>query len=222
MENKSVYAYETIKEMILNGTLPPLSDVSEKKLQEQLQCSRTPVHEAIKQLETENLVITYPRKGTFITDVTIEMVRDLYETRLLVEPTITRQAVTTASREWLEDLRTRLQVEHPMQTHEDILAVMALDTELHTGIASLCDNLYLRNTLRIVYEHDRRIRLKTERNTSQVRFSQHEHIRMLDAMLAGDADLTETLSREHVEHSRDLTFESLGFRNNTFYNKLKQ
>ncbi|MCQ2500300.1 MAG: GntR family transcriptional regulator [Lachnospiraceae bacterium] len=219
MENKSAYAYETIKEMILNGTLPPLSDVSEKKLQEQLQCSRTPVHEAIKQLESENLVITYPRKGTFITDVTIEMVRDLYETRLLLEPSITRQAVSSASKEWLLDLRSRLQVEHAMETHEDILAVMALDTELHTGIAALCDNLYLRNTLRVVYEHDRRIRLKTERNVDQVRFSQKEHVRILDAMIDGDADKTEALSREHVEHSRDLTFESLGFRNNNFYTK---
>lgn len=217
MENKSLYAYESIKEMILNGTLPPLSDVSEKKLQEQLQCSRTPVHEAIKQLETENLVITFPRKGTFITDVTIEMVRDLYETRLLVEPFITRQAVTIASREWLEDLRSRLMEENPMETREDILAVMRLDTELHSGIAALCENLYLRNTLRIVYEHDRRIRLKTERNVAQIRFSQKEHIHLLDTMLSGDADETERLSREHVEHSRDLTFDSLGFRNSNFH-----
>ncbi len=219
MENKSHNAYECIKEMILDGTLPPLSDVSEKALQEQLQCSRTPIHEAIKQLERERLVITYPRKGTFITDVTIETVRDLYEIRLLVEPAITRQAIATASKEWMEDLRSRLMEDHPMKTHEDILAVMALDTELHTGIAALCTNMYLRDSLRIVYEHDRRIRLKTERNPAQVRFSQKEHIHLLDAMLSGDAFLTEKLSREHVEHSRDLTFESLGFLNNSFYPK---
>ena len=208
---KSQFAYEHIKEKILTGQLPPKADISEKQIQDELGISRTPVHEALKRLEDDGFVETYPRKGTFVTDVTLETVRDLYETRLLIEPAITRSAVDLASREGMEDLRRRLLDERPFQAREDIYAVMALDTELHTTVASYCSNGFLRNSLHLVYEHDRRIRLKTERNPAQVRFSQREHVRILEAMLAGDAEKTEHLAREHVIHSRNLTYESLGF-----------
>nr|WP_325200828.1 GntR family transcriptional regulator [uncultured Oscillibacter sp.] len=208
---KSQFAYEYIKERILTGQLSPKADISEKQIQEELGISRTPVHEALKRLEDDGFVETYSRKGTFVTDVTMETVRDLYETRLLIEPTITRNAVNLVPREWMEDLRRRLIEERPFLTREDIHDVMALDTELHTTVASYCSNSFLRNSLHLIYEHDRRIRLKTERNPAQVRFSQREHVVILDAMLAGDEERTEQLAREHVVHSRDLTYESLGF-----------
>lgn len=208
---KSKSAYEYIKEMILTGELPPKADISEKQLQAELGISRTPIHEALKRLQDEKFIETYPRKGTFVTDVTMEMVRDLYETRLLIEPSITRTAVDTISRDWMEDLRRRLLEEHTLQDKTDIHAVMALDTELHTVVAAHCSNNFLRDSLVLVYEHDRRIRLKTDRNPAQVRFSQREHVIILETMLAGDKDQTESLAREHVIHSRDLTYESLGF-----------
>ena len=78
-------------------------------------------------------------------------------------------------------------------------------------IASYCSNSFLRESLHLVYEHDRRIRLKTDRNPEQVHFSQKEHVIILEAMLAGDKEKTEQLAKEHVIHSRDLTYESLGF-----------
>lgn len=211
MVAKSLSAYNYIKERILVGDFPPKADISEKRLQEELGISRTPIHEALKRLEDERFVETYSRKGTFVTDVTMEVVRDLYETRLLIEPSITRDAVGLLPREWMEDLRRRLMEERPFQERKDIHAVMALDTELHTTVASYCTNAFLRDSLRLVYEHDRRIRLKTERNPAQVRFSQREHVTMLEAMLAGDKEKTEQLARSHVIHSRDLTYESLGF-----------
>ena len=208
---KSQSAYEYIKEMILTGELAPRTDISEKQLQQELGISRTPVHEALKRLQDDGFVETYARKGTFVADVTMETVRDLYETRLLVEPFMTKNAVDTVPRDWMEDLRRRLLEAQPLRNSADIHAVMKMDTELHTMIASYCSNRFLRESLHLVYEHDRRIRLKTEKNHDQVCFSQKEHISILDAMLAGDKEKAEWLSKEHVIHSRDLTYESLGF-----------
>ena len=209
--DKSGSAYEHIKEMILDGTLMPGTDISDKKLQEALGVSRTPIREALRRLQDEKFVLSYPRKGTFVTDVTMETVRDLYETRLLVEPYMSRNAVDIVSRDWLEGLKHRLCEEHSMRDHTDILAVMSLDTELHTVIAERCPNSFLRDSLRLVYEHDRRIRLKTEQNPGQVSISRGEHIAIVDALLAGDRDEVERLSRAHVIHSRDMTYISLGF-----------
>ena len=208
---KSQSAYDYIKEMILSGELAPRIDISEKQLQLELGISRTPVHEALKRLQDEGFVETYARKGTFVSDVTMETVQDIYETRLLIEPSITKNAVSLVSRAWVEDLRRRLTEAQPMRNREDLIAVMKMDTELHTTIASYCSNRFLRESLHLVYEHDRRVRLKTEKNHKQVCFSQKEHAAILDAMLAGDEEKVEQLSKEHVIHSRDLTYESLGF-----------
>ena len=208
---KSQSAYEYIKEMILTGELSPRIDISEKQLQQELGISRTPVHEALKRLQDEGFVETYARKGTFVADVTIETVQDIYETRLLIEPFMTKNAVDLVPKDWMEDLRRRLLHIESLQSRTDLLAVMKMDTELHTTIASYCSNRFLRESLHLVYEHDRRVRLKTEKNHNQVGFSQKEHILILDAMLAGDREKTEQLAREHVIHSRNLTYESLGF-----------
>ena len=78
--------------MILTGELSPRIDISEKQLQQELGISRTPVHEALKRLQDEGFVETYARKGTFVADVTIETVQDIYETRLLIEPFMTKNA----------------------------------------------------------------------------------------------------------------------------------
>ena len=138
-------------------------------------------------------------------------VQDIYETRLLIEPFMTKNAVDLVPKDWMEDLRRRLLHIESLQSRTDLLAVMKMDTELHTTIASYCSNRFLRESLHLVYEHDRRVRLKTEKNHNQVGFSQKEHILILDAMLAGDREKTEQLAREHVIHSRNLTYESLGF-----------
>lgn len=160
---KSQSAYEYIKEMILTGELSPRIDISEKQLQQELGISRTPVHEALKRLQDEGFVETYARKGTFVADVTIETVQDIYETRLLIEPFMTKNAVDLVPKDWMEDLRRRLLHIESLQSRTDLLAVMKMDTELHTTIASYCSNRFLRESLHLVYEHDRRVRLKTEK-----------------------------------------------------------
>lgn len=211
MVAKSTYAYKSIKEKILSGELLPGVDINEKDLQIELGTSRTPVHEAILRLKDEGFVETFPRKGTFVTDVTMELVKEIYEARLLVEPKLTKDAVGKISRDWLMDIKRRLQEEKPFETKDDILAVMALDTELHATIASCCTNRFIREAFATVYEHDRRIRLKTERNPNQVRFSQREHVVLIDAMLSGDCEKAEAISKSHIINSRDFTYQSLGF-----------
>ena len=72
MENKSDYAYQELKNRIISGQMPPLSDVSEEQLQKELGVSRTPIREAIQKLEKEHFVMIYPRRGTLVSDITLD------------------------------------------------------------------------------------------------------------------------------------------------------
>ena len=92
MENKSDYAYQELKNRIISGQMPPLSDVSEEQLQKELGVSRTPIREAIQKLEKEHFVMIYPRRGTLVSDMTLDLIYSIYEVRLLNEPFIARSA----------------------------------------------------------------------------------------------------------------------------------
>ena len=83
---KTDYAYEYIKGKIISGEYPPLSDISEDTLQKELEVSRTPVREAILRLEKEDLVHVYPRKGTIVSAITLDLIEDVYGVRELIEP----------------------------------------------------------------------------------------------------------------------------------------
>ena len=81
---KTDSAYEYIKAKIINGDYPPLSDISEDTLQKEMNMSRTPVREAILRLEKEDFVYVYPRKGTIVTAVTLDLIEDIYGVRQLL------------------------------------------------------------------------------------------------------------------------------------------
>ena len=195
MVDKGQVAYEAIKKKIISGELAPLADISEKKLQEELGTSRTPIHEAIARLRKENFVLTFPRKGTIVADLTLDTVRAVYEMRLLNEPHLTRKNMERIPREWLEDILFRL--EHwpeELELAEKNAYFQELDSELHSTIISYVDNVFLRNGLQNVYDHDQRIRIKrrkTPARLEQINVSRQEHVAIVRALLSGDGELVE-------------------------------
>ena len=211
MQDKGQIAYEVIKKKIIEGELAPLEDISEKQLQAELGTSRTPVHEALARLREENFVLTFPRKGTFVAELTLETVRAVYEMRLLNEPYLTGKAMERIPRDWLEDILRRLEnCPENLEPQERNVYFQKLDTELHTTIVSYADNVFLRNGLQNAYDHDRRIRIcrhKTPGHPDHIDISRQEHICIVKAMLDGNGELVERLCREHVAHSRDMLYE---------------
>lgn len=211
MLDKGQVAYEAIKKKIITGELAPLADISEKKLQEELGTSRTPIHEAIARLREEGFVFTFSRKGTFVADLTMETVRAVYEMRLLNEPYLTRKTMTQLSRAWLEDILFRLEnCPEELGQADRNAYFQELDTELHTTIIGCSDNVFLRNGLRNVYDHDRRIRIKRHKASAHpdhIEISREEHIEIVKALLAEDGDRVERLCEEHIVHARDMLFE---------------
>lgn len=211
MNSKKEVAYELLKNKIILNELPPLAEISEKALVEEMGISRTPVHEAIQRLREEHFVNTYPRKGTFVTPITLDVVKSVYEMRYLTEPHLTRSAVSILSKEWLQEMRRKLMdtPKNVSQTEEAIY-LANLDTELHSEIVYCSNNIFLQTGLRNVYDHARRHRLRTIRNADQIKMSQKEHIALVDALLAEDADRAEQIAQEHILHSRELTYATLG------------
>lgn len=205
---KTGTAYEAIKVKIIEGELPPLSDISEDSLQKELGLSRTPIREACQRLSKEGFIYIYPSKGMIVAEVTADLIRDIYEMRLLNEPFIAVQSCRqNSSKEWLKVLREKL-VEPPSNLLEEAKRRYFIDVDraLHDGLLKDCKNRFLLSSMAIVMDHNHRIRIKVSHPYHGDDRSVVEHIEIIDAYLARDEAQVEHRMRRHIEESRKITF----------------
>ncbi|MFE1176143.1 GntR family transcriptional regulator [Streptomyces sp. NPDC058773] len=189
-------AYEAIRDLIVTLQIPPGDPISEERLMRQLGLGRTPIHQAIKRLESERLVAIYPRRGTFATEVNITDLALISEVRLQLEGHAAYCAAQRRTQVEQQELRQLLQkFGEPTATDADL---MRLDTEVHRAVYRCTHNEYLEATLGQYYNLVLRIwYLFLDRLPH---FSEHieQHRPLLEAIIAGDAEEARETVRGHV------------------------
>ncbi|WFG42920.1 GntR family transcriptional regulator [Pseudonocardia alni] len=192
-------AYVAIRDQLIMLEIPPLAPIDDEALSTRLGLGRTPVREALKRLETERLVVSYPRRGTFATAVDISDLRDVCEVRTVLEPTAARRAAVVAPR-WRRDELRELAVrvgslEAPRMGR---IELMRWDVTVHRSVYRAAGNPYLEDTLTRYYHLATRIHCLFLDRMDQVGHHVHEHAALLTAIADGDADRAEAVSRDHV------------------------
>ena len=81
-------AYTQIKKQIVTTSMTPGSVISEAQLIDELNLGRTPIREAIKRLQAENLVTVTPRRGMFVADITVTDLTQIFEVRVVIEASL--------------------------------------------------------------------------------------------------------------------------------------
>jgi len=84
-KSKKVIAHEILKRRIINNSLTPNEPLNERVLSEELKISKTPIREALQQLEKEGLVENVPHKGSFVSRVSVQDIREIFEVREILE-----------------------------------------------------------------------------------------------------------------------------------------
>ena len=108
-------AYEHLKELILSDQLKAGEALLEDELATQFDLSRTPVREILTQLSHERLVKRSPYMGTYVTQITREDVREIYEIRGALESLAIQTAVVRISEHELEDLEQLITTDYVTQ-----------------------------------------------------------------------------------------------------------
>ena len=83
--NRKQQAYDFLKKAIISNTYPAGTPVREMDLAAELNMSRTPIREAMRELEIEGVLISYPARGTFVVPLTLSDVEEIYELRAMHE-----------------------------------------------------------------------------------------------------------------------------------------
>jgi len=193
-------AYLAIRDQLIMLDIQPGEPIDDDQLAKTLGVGRTPVREALKRLEGDRLVVSYPRRGTFATGMDIADLAYISEIRLQLEPLAARRAAERAprtTRAELDELAVR--VEAVDVARADRTQVMRWDLSVHRAIYRAANNPHLEDVL-IRYDNlATRIHcMFLERLSTLDMQVVAEHVALLRAIAAGEADRAEDLAREHV------------------------
>ncbi|MFD5480364.1 GntR family transcriptional regulator [Streptomyces hawaiiensis] len=193
-------AYRAIRDRLVMLEIRPGAPIHEEQLAQSLGVGRTPVREALKRLQYERLITTYPRRGTFATEVNITDLAHISEVRRELEPLAAAQAArraTAADRTALTALRRDLQSADPAR--QDATELMHLDLRVHRAVYAAAHNPYLEDTL---VRHDNlatRIWCLFIDRLSDMAGHVAEHGPLIEAITAGEPEKAARLARGHVE-----------------------
>lgn len=193
-------AYRAIRDRLVMLEIRPGAPINEDQLAQSLGVGRTPVREALKRLQYERLITTYPRRGTFATDVNITDLAHISEVRQELEPLAAAQAArraTATDRAALMAVRRELENVDPRRG--DATELMHLDLQIHRAIYAATHNPYLEDTL---VRHDNlatRIWCLFIDRLPGMAGHVEEHRPLIEAIVSGDSDTAARLARSHVE-----------------------
>lgn len=201
--------FRQLERKILDGTLASGTALTETKLSEELGVSRTPVREALFQLEQEGLVSIVHNKSAVVVGVTEKDIEDIYTIRMQIEGLASKWAAERITVEEVSRLREIAELELFYAKRGDIAQSRNLDTSFHSILYTACGSTPLKNTLISFHNYIGRAREASFGTGGRAEISAHEHMGILEAVQNGDGELAERLTKEHIKNAKANLIESL-------------
>jgi DNA-binding GntR family transcriptional regulator len=196
---------DAIKHAILTGELRPGQGLVEADLAGLLGVSKTPVREALKTLAGAGLVTMSPYKGATVRTVDDDLVRSVYDMRLLLEPEAVRRSVVRGS-DWDDARRALARSSDATDRAERSLA----NRDFHRAMYLGCGNGMLIRVLDDLRDQTALVSAAAWQRTPTWKEEAAEHAAILAAAVAGDVGAASSLLRAHIESFLSRSFPSLG------------
>lgn len=201
-------AYQALRQKILTGEYTPGERLVETQLAEQLQVSRTPIRESLRQLQRESLLTTDQKGGLIIPKFSVEDARQLYDCRLALELLAVREACQYATPKqlqtigaWVIRAETLLAMEESSQVTRSVL--LEIDYSFHHAIAQSADNRHLLELLVQVFAQMTLLRVQTTEKKPDVLEIRTEHRSIYEALTSRDLEVAQTAIKAHLEASKE-------------------
>ena len=193
-------AYERIRDRLIMLDIRPGEPINDGRLADSLGFGRTPVREALKRLETDHLVVSYPRRGTFATPVDVTELGAISDLRQQLEPFAANRAATAATDQMRAELRAMAEKVRGLDpSGDDRPTLMRLDMSVHRMIYRATGNRHLEDVL-VRYDNlATRIWCLVVDKLPDLASHISEHAPLLEAIADGDAERAERLTREHID-----------------------
>lgn len=194
-------AYSALKEVIVSLNIydqPHEVRLDERQLAQSLGVSRTPVREAMAQLEREGFVHSVPRRGIYVVRKTRREVIEMIQVWAALESLAARLITLHATDAEIGRLREMFTTFENGTLHAKLDEYSEINIEFHQAIIALGGNGILVNLAENLFTHMRMIRRKTIGENDRVARSIEDHLAIIQALEARDTERAEVLVRNHA------------------------
>lgn len=192
---------DIIRNGILTGKIKPGEKLKEQELCKELNVSRTPLREAYRLLQSQNLIHYSPFVGVTVVNLTSRFVEEMWFIKSLLVPQSVALAAGNASPEQVSALFA-ITEELESRCGDSPEIFYSLDSKLHLAIAWFSGNEELHKLLTNIYDSTVLARSLTVVNSRSIKNSCDEHRMILNAIAAKDAQSGVARTLEHLERSR--------------------
>lgn len=190
--------FTKIRDDILKGRYKTGDELVECTIGKELGVSRTPVREAIRQLELEGLVQLIPNKGAFVKGISARDVMDMYKIRAKLEGLCASMAVEHITKEQLEGMEEAIFLSDYHAGKGNYQQVCEMDGRFHELLYEASGSRILHDVLADYHQYLKRVRMASVKFRMRVRPSNSEHKMILEAIKNRDAQEADRAAYEHI------------------------
>lgn len=203
---------ESLREAIRKGVLRPGERIMEIKLAEELGVSRTPVREAIRKLELEGCVVMMPRRGTYVADMSIRDINEIFEIRTALESLSNSLAAEHITEDELEHLQRLLVIiggyikefeegKDRKDREGAMEKIVETDIEFHDLLYHAARNNRLVGIISNLRDQLTRFRTLSMSYPGRLEATLEEHRKIVEAIANGDGRGASKAAEHHMENS---------------------
>lgn len=200
---------ESLRQAIRDGVFKPGERLMEIPLAEELGVSRTPVREAIRKLELEGFVVMLPHRGTYVADISLKDIAQVFEIRTALEElaaALAAERITPDEVEYLE----RLLVEIGTYMEEKNMdKIVEADINFHEVLYKASRNERLVEIIHNLREQTYRFRTMSMNQPGRLVKTWEEHRLLVEAIAERNSAEAREIARMHMEHSEQTLLKGL-------------
>jgi len=202
--NKKVKVYEDLRQRIISGALRPGLPINEADFAAQLEVSKTPIREALRQLEREGFVENVPGRGSTISHITSQEIRDVFEIREIIESGVTKRVAQLKGNQELQNEYEKIR--KYLETHRDsdeLVHEFGIWEDMHFSLVKALGNQTLLQMYKGILDRITRIRNHYGKSFTGRRLHDilTEHAEILEAVVTGEATEAEDKLRYHLQNA---------------------
>ncbi len=191
---------ESIRDAIISGAMSSGSRVSEPELAERFGISRTPIREAMRQLESEGYLTVIPRKGAVVTSFSEKDVEEFYAIKSILEGFAAKQACSRLTPKEIDRLETINKRLNELAALGDVKQFFKVHNDFHEVFIKAANNDKLRDMINMLVTRFQRLRLMSLSQPGRMHVSVQEHNKIITAFKEKACDQAEVLVRKNAEY----------------------
>jgi DNA-binding GntR family transcriptional regulator len=196
-ESSREYAYRIIRNNIIDLDIKPGSMISEQEVAQELNVSRTPVHEALLELSRSKIVDILPQRGCSVSRIDLELVEEAVFARRTIECAVIEEACKMATEQDLADMRDNIRLQDFYLASKTVEKVMELDNKFHESLYRISNKMQCYYMVQLLNVHFDRLRSMSLYSVKEIKIVD-DHRAMMQAMIDKDPALAKSILEKHL------------------------